>query len=84
MQEALTNVARHAGARHARVALQNGAGEIRVRIEDDGKGLSGPPEFHLGLLGMRERVTAIGGRLEIGGRPGQGVTIEAILPRKAA
>ena len=84
VQEALTNVARHAGARHARVALRNGGGEIHVRIEDDGKGLSGPPEFHLGLLGMRERVTAIGGRLEIGGRPGEGVTIEAVLPRAAA
>ena len=84
VQEALTNVARHAGARHAKVALRNGAGEIRVRVEDDGKGLSGPPEFHLGLLGMRERVTAIGGRLEIEGRPGAGVTIEAVLPRRSA
>jgi signal transduction histidine kinase len=81
VQEALTNVARHAGARSARVSLANGAGGVRVQVADDGRGLSGPPEFHLGLLGMRERVTAIGGRLEIQGRPGEGVTIEATLPK---
>ena len=84
VQEALTNVARHAGARRARVSLSNGADEVRVRVEDDGRGLTGPPEFHLGLLGMRERVTAIGGRLDIHGRPGEGVAIEAVLPKRAA
>lgn len=83
VQEALTNVARHAGAKHVRVALENGGSEIRVRIADDGRGLTRPPELHLGLLGMRERVTAIGGRLEVSGPPGAGVTIEAALPMRS-
>lgn len=84
VQEALTNVARHAGATSARVTLHNGAGEVRVRVADDGRGLDGPPDWHLGLLGMRERVTAVGGRLEIAGTPGRGVVIEAALPSRGA
>jgi signal transduction histidine kinase len=84
VQEALTNVARHSEASHVRVEVKNGAAGLRVRIEDDGRGLSGPPEFHLGLLGMRERVTAAGGALSIEGRPGAGVRVEAQLPRREA
>ena len=82
VQEALTNVARHSEARRVTVELKNGAGGLRVRIEDDGRGMSGPPEFHLGLLGMRERVTQVGGSLTIEGRPGAGVRIEALLPAR--
>ncbi len=83
VQEALTNVARHAQAQNVRVILESGPREARVSVEDDGRGLSGPPELHLGLLGMRERVTGLGGSLRIEGRPGRGVKIEAVLPGPA-
>lgn len=84
VQEALTNVARHANASRAWVRLAATDGEVRVTVEDDGQGLSGEPVPHLGLLGMRERVTELGGSLAIEGRPGAGVRIAAVLPRRAA
>jgi signal transduction histidine kinase len=84
VQEALTNVARHAQATRVgvRIALEDGG--VRLTIEDDGCGVSGPPQPHLGLLGMRERVTAAGGSLEVRSEPGRGFRIEAMIPVGAA
>lgn len=84
VQEGLTNVARHAGASRAWVALEAHAGEVRVRVQDDGRGVAGALVPHLGLLGMRERVTALGGSLTVTNRPGEGLCVEAVLPAKAA
>jgi signal transduction histidine kinase len=83
LQEAITNVARHAGARRVTVGLEPGPGRVRLTIEDDGRGLPGRITPHLGLLGMRERVVALGGSLEVGDAPGTGVRVEASIPAEA-
>ncbi|MGE0816353.1 MAG: sensor histidine kinase [Vicinamibacterales bacterium] len=79
VQEALTNVARHARASSVHVALASGSGHVDIEVVDDGQGL-GQAEPHLGWLGMRERVAATGGRLSIDpGRAG-GVQLRAWIP----
>jgi len=84
VQEALTNVARHAGARQVRVGLQAEEAQFRLTVEDDGRGLAGEPLPHLGLLGMRERVTAVGGTLAIAASPARGFRLEALIPTGVA
>jgi signal transduction histidine kinase len=84
VQEALTNVARHAAAERVRVRLRAENGQVHLAVEDDGRGVAGEPVPHLGLLGMRERVTAVGGVLEIGSAPGAGFRLEATIPAGAA
>jgi len=87
VQEALTNVVRHAGASTARVRLELGNGRTRLVIEDDGRGVSGELTPHLGLLGIRERVTELGGSVTLGvgrGSPPSGFRIEAIIPAAGA
>jgi signal transduction histidine kinase len=85
-QEALTNVARHAGASHAEVSIQKVPGEIVMKIEDDGKSFSVERALrrrtgrHLGLLGMRERVEMVGGCFSIESAPGHGTAILARIP----
>ena len=83
VQEALTNVARHSGGTGAWVSLAQGADGVRLVIEDDGRGADGEPEPHLGLLGMRERVTQVGGTLRIGRAERGGLRIEVMLPADA-
>ena len=77
-QETLTNVARHAGASRVHVVLRNFAGNLEMRIADDGRGIK-PEQVtdgrSLGIVGMRERVRSLGGRLEITGRPGRGTVV---------
>ena len=82
-QEALTNVARHAGARHVQVRLAGMNGGVRLAVVDDGRGASGEPRPHLGLLGMRERVAAAGGTLSATGRPGHGFEVLVHVPAGA-
>jgi PAS domain S-box-containing protein len=92
VQETLTNVVRHAAATRAQISVSREfvghAGDaVVVRVQDDGRGLgsggaSGGARF--GLLGMRERVQAFGGSLEISGAPGEGVTVRAVLPLAGA
>src|SRR5262249_27642794 len=84
VQEALTNVARHAGARRVSVQLGLEPRWVRLRVEDDGKGPAGEITPHLGLLGMRERVTALGGTLTVEHAPGAGLRLEAMIPLEAA
>jgi signal transduction histidine kinase len=83
VQEALTNVARHAGARQVRVGLQSADRQLRLTVQDDGHGFAGEPRPQLGLLGMRERVTALGGTLAIAASPSQGFRLEALIPTGA-
>jgi PAS domain S-box-containing protein len=85
-QEALTNVARHAHARHADMRLLKIRGAVRLEIHDDGKSfqatrtISAMRRGRLGLLGMRERVEMVGGRFAIASAPGKGTTVTAEIP----
>ncbi|MCA1690985.1 MAG: sensor histidine kinase [Actinobacteria bacterium] len=82
VQEALTNVARHAGPAVATVRVTHGEGAVVVEVDDNGKGpgVAGPSEGGNGLSGMRERVAALGGRFEAGARPEGGFRVRAWLP----
>jgi signal transduction histidine kinase len=83
-QEALANVARHASARHVTVTLSYLGDTVTLDVDDDGVGFAEPPpaagDSGFGLAGMRERITAIGGRLDIESAPGSGTTIAASVP----
>src|SRR6266702_8045569 len=86
VQEALTNVSRHAGRACARVHLHYSPDAFSVQVDDDGTGTSTGPRPAgpgLGLIGMRERVTALGGRLHAGPRDGGGFQVYAELPARA-
>ena len=72
VQEALANVRRHSGAEHAVVTLGTADGEVLVEVEDDGRGFGPETPYGMGLTGMRERVLALGGKLEVEGREGVG------------
>jgi signal transduction histidine kinase len=75
VQEALANVRRHSGARRAVVTLGAADGEVLVEIEDDGRGFGPETSYGMGLTGMRERVLALGGKLEVEGREGVGTRV---------
>src|SRR5918997_9255 len=75
VQEALANVRRHSDARHAVVTLGMVNGEVLVEIEDDGRGFGPEKSYGMGLTGMRERVLALGGELEVEGREGVGTRV---------
>ena len=84
VQEALTNVARHAAVRHASVTVEAVDGTLQVLVEDEGVGFDvSAVRTGAGLGGMRERVTILGGELEIVSAPGSGTRISAQLPLKA-
>ena len=82
-QEALTNVARHSGASRAWLRLVREGAACRLVVEDDGRGPTNGLKPHLGLLGMRERVTAAGGTLRLETGSGGGLRVEADLPMAA-
>jgi len=75
VQEALANARRHSGARHAVVTLGATDGEVFVEVEDDGRGFGPETSYGMGLTGMRERVLALGGKLEVEGREGVGTRV---------
>jgi two-component system sensor histidine kinase UhpB len=80
VQEGLSNVARHAGARSVRVEVERESGGTLVRVADDGEGFSaGAQHPGLGLTGMRERAVLAGGSLDVDSAPGGGTTIELRL-----
>jgi two-component system, NarL family, sensor histidine kinase UhpB len=91
VQEALTNVFRHADATSVNVTIepaeqpkgtQGGRGCALVRVRDNGRGLKADHRLGLGLVGMRERILALGGSLTVASGDG-GVTIEALIPKAA-
>lgn len=87
VQEALGNVARHAGAARVQVRMAMDEDEVRVLVIDDGCGFdpdARPRAGAAGLAGMRERVLALGGHLAIDSSPGQGARLEARIPVHAA
>ena len=82
-QEILSNVAKHAAARHVEVSLKPRAGGVALSVRDDGKGIR-PSEVtrltSLGMLGMRERAETFGGRVLVKGVRGQGTTVTVTIP----
>jgi signal transduction histidine kinase len=88
VQEALTNVSRHAGPARASVDLHYTPETLSIQVVDDGRGAvtpagSGPSGPGLGLAGMRERVSALGGRLQAGPHDDGGFQVRAELPAPA-
>jgi signal transduction histidine kinase len=80
VQEGLTNALKHAGPARALVRVSYGEEDLRVEVEDDGRGAPAPVNGGHGLVGMRERVACYGGDLEAGPRPGGGFALRARLP----
>jgi signal transduction histidine kinase len=86
-QEALTNVVRHAAARHVWIELSQSESEVELVVEDDGEGFDvvltqeqAARRGSLGLLGMAERVHLLGGLLQVESEPGRGTRIRASFP----
>jgi signal transduction histidine kinase len=90
LQEALSNVRRHAGARNVDVTLAVDRARVKLDVADDGRG---PPEAgldrleregHMGLAGMRERINALGGSVRLSGSPERGASLEIAVPVEAS
>ncbi|MGD0361136.1 MAG: histidine kinase [Bryobacteraceae bacterium] len=80
VQEALHNCARHAFAHSARIEVVQESGSIRLSVLDDGQGFDSTHTRGLGLLGMEERVTHLGGRFHLNSEPGQGTRLRIEIP----
>ncbi|GIF38080.1 signal transduction histidine kinase [Actinoplanes xinjiangensis] len=81
VQEAVTNVIRHAGVGRCDVAVQQDAGTLSIEITDDGSGGGGAGDgSRNGITGMRERVSLLGGEFDAGPRPGGGFRVSARIP----
>ena len=80
VQESLTNVTRHAKASEATVALKVSAGDVWLTVWDDGLATAVPERFGVGLLGMRERIGALRGRLELRTAHPHGLIVDIRLP----
>jgi signal transduction histidine kinase len=88
-QEALSNVDRHAGASTVEVRLWTGEGRLEMRVIDDGQGFDPGPrgpvdQGTLGVAGMRERATLMGGSFDVRSQPGMGTTVSASVPLAGA
>jgi protein-histidine pros-kinase len=83
VQEGVTNIIRHAGARTVVLRLALARDAWRITLSDDGSGFdaAGPGRRSHGIAGMRQRVRALGGQLEIQSTPGAGTTLRVIIPR---
>jgi signal transduction histidine kinase len=84
-QEAISNIVRHAEANAVRITLEYGPDVIRLDVEDNGKGFQAETrpvarEQSLGLLGMRERASLIGGRLRVESTPESGTRVRVEIP----
>ena len=84
VQEALTNILKHAQARRAEIELQMGPADVRVKITDDGRGfdlsaVTTRRDGGMGVMGMRERAELLGGRLQMTSGP-EGTRVEAVIP----
>ena len=83
-QEALTNIARHAGVKEGSVVIDYGPKQVSLQVSDRGRGFNPTENFRpphgWGLEGMKERVESVGGTLRIESAPGNGTTIEVLIP----
>jgi signal transduction histidine kinase len=86
VSEALANAAKHSGAPEARVRVTASVAEIRIEIEDRGKGIVAVKDDdpHFGVPIMRARAEKLGGFLDVGSTPGRGTTVVAVLPFQRA
>lgn len=82
VQECTTNCVRHAQASHVKVELRRDKETIKVAVTDDGKGLSSNLVRGFGLIGMRERVSALGGRIAFDTEEGRGLQVRVLIPLK--
>jgi two-component system, NarL family, sensor histidine kinase UhpB len=80
IQEALTNARRHSGARNVRVALRREVDNLVAEVSDDGRGFGPDTTAGVGLKSMRERAAALGGKLEIESKPGEGTRVHLRIP----
>jgi PAS domain S-box-containing protein len=83
LQESLTNVARHSGAKKVNILLEERDGILILEVEDNGKGLpkgETSARNSVGILGMRERARQLGGELKMTGSPGKGTKVAIVLP----
>jgi signal transduction histidine kinase len=87
LHEALINVQKHAGAKRVQVELATQRDEIRLEVKDDGEGFAVPhhlgdlmADSHFGLVGLRERLDLIQGKLEITSVPGEGTSLRVQVP----
>jgi signal transduction histidine kinase len=80
VQEALNNSSRHAHANVVRVTVKQEPGRIFLTVQDDGKGFEPRLERGLGLLGMEERVSHLGGEFSVDSSPGHGALVTIVLP----
>jgi signal transduction histidine kinase len=90
LQEALSNVLRHADARSVDVGISVSRDGVLLEVRDDGRGfgqVTDPEELerrgHMGLAGMRERIGALGGTVRFRGEPGAGALLEVLVPAGA-
>jgi two-component system, NarL family, sensor kinase len=82
-QEALRNVVKHAGVKQAELVLDAAGGTLTLRVSDAGKGFDAgrlETDGGLGLIAMRQRAEAVGGRLTVAARPGGGTEVTAVFP----
>ncbi len=79
-QEALTNVARHAHARHAELCIEQIDGHVRVVVRDDGCGFAGAPRDDRGIGGIRERAMLVRGTVDVQSEPGRGTQVVLSIP----
>jgi signal transduction histidine kinase len=80
VQEALHNIEQHAAARNASVIVRQEGGRLRLTIEDDGRGFRPRQQRGMGLLGIQERVTHLGGTFAVDSQPGEGAMLRIELP----
>ena len=81
LQEALANIARHSGANHVFIQMEQHNGEIQLNVRDDGKGFGVEPYTRgMGLSSMEERAEALGGFTRINSQPGSGTEVRVVLP----
>ena len=84
-QETLTNIAKHAGASHVDISLEDDGSAVLLTVTDDGKGID-PNDMHkngsYGIRGMRERADFLGGTIEVSGASGAGTQVRVSLPAK--
>jgi signal transduction histidine kinase len=84
--EAVTNAARHSGARTIEVVLEQERDRVSLRVHDDGIGFeengNGSTCGHYGIVGMRERASQIGADFELETKPGRGTTVNVIMPKR--
>ena len=71
---------RHAEPTRVAISLERGRGEIRLSVADDGRGMRDPDKLGYGLVGISERVSAVGGRLSFSNKSDEGFAVVAVLP----